>query len=98
MKRIIFIIVFALLITGCNNKEQFGFTSNNCNEVYNNCLNKCLQSGKTRVDCLGSCDKSRGMCRAVKTKGCMQNCNKTYGKNTASSESCKRSCANNTSN
>ena len=98
MKKIIFMIVVALLIIGCNNKEQFGFTSSNCNEVYNNCLNKCLQSGKTRVECLSNCDKSRGMCRAVKIKGCMQNCNTTYGKNTPSSESCKRSCASNTSN
>ncbi len=92
---VLFVIIF---IIGCDNENKFGFSSSNCNEVYTNCLNKCIQSGKTRAECLGNCDKSRGMCESIKIKGCMQDCNKVYGKGTASSESCKRSCMNNRGN
>ncbi|MGX2983486.1 hypothetical protein [Helicobacter sp. 23-1045] len=92
----IFLAIFiAVFIVGCEKKATFGFTSSDCNEVYSICLNKCTQSGKSRADCLQSCERSRGMCNAVKTKGCMQNCNKSYGKNTPSAESCKRQCAEN---
>ncbi|RAX51636.1 hypothetical protein CCY99_08720 [Helicobacter sp. 16-1353] len=95
MKNLIFLVVIMLLISGCNNRDKFGFTSSDCGEVYTNCMNKCTQSNKSRAECLNNCDKSRAMCEAVKTKGCMQNCNKNYGKNTSSSEACKKSCIDN---
>lgn len=98
MKNFAFLFMIMLLLSGCNNESKFGFTSSNCGEVYNNCMNKCIQSNKTRAECLGNCDKSRAMCEAVKTKGCMQDCNTNYGKNTPSSDACKRSCVENRGN
>lgn len=83
-----------LLFLGCD-KSKFGFSSSNCGEVYTNCLTKCTQSGKTRAECLNGCERSKGMCQAVKIKGCMQDCNTNYGKNSPSAEACKRSCAEN---
>ncbi len=100
MKRFILLAVLgfgAFFISGCDNnkKATFGFTSSNCNEVYTNCLNKCIQSNRTRLDCSNSCERSRGMCEAIKVKGCMQNCNKRYGKGTLQAETCKKRCADN---
>lgn len=91
---IIFLLAVSFLVIGCNNRDKFGFSSGNCSEVYNNCLNKCTQT-KSRVECLTSCDRSRGMCEAIKTKGCMQDCNKQYGKNNPSTEACKNICIEN---
>lgn len=93
MKYLVFIAFIALV--GCNDKSKMGFTSGDCGEVYTNCLNRCTHSGRTRVDCLTSCERSRGMCESIKVKGCMQNCNKAYGKDSTSSENCRRTCAEN---
>lgn len=98
MKKWIFLAILgAIILGGCDSgkKSPFGFSSNDCNEVYSNCLNKCIQSNKTRVECVGSCERSRGMCEAIKVKGCMQNCNKRYGKGTLQAETCKKRCADN---
>ncbi|RDU65539.1 hypothetical protein [Helicobacter sp. MIT 14-3879] len=84
-----------LALNACNKDNTFGFTSGNCNEVYTACMNKCTQANKTRSECINNCDKSRSMCEAVKTKGCMQNCNKNYGKKSQQAEVCKQQCMNN---
>lgn len=93
--RIFLVILMAIFFAGCEKKATFGFTSNDCNEVYTNCINKCIQTNKSRAECANSCDRSRGMCEAIKVKGCMQNCNKRYGKNTMQSETCKKRCSDN---
>lgn len=93
--RIFLVILMAIVFAGCEKKATFGFTSNDCNEVYTNCINKCIQTNKSRAECANSCDRSRGMCEAIKVKGCMQNCNKRYGKNTMQSETCKKRCSEN---
>lgn len=100
MKRFVFLVVVgfgAFVLSGCDSgkKSAFGFTSNDCNEVYSNCLNKCIQQNRTRVECTTSCERSRGMCEAIKVKGCMQNCNKRYGRKTLQAETCKKRCADN---
>lgn len=96
MKRFIFLALFGVFfLVGCEKKATFGFTSSNCNEVYTICMNKCLQSNKKRTECTESCERSRGMCAAIKVKGCLQDCNKTYGKNTLQAETCKNNCTNN---
>lgn len=93
--RIFLVILMAIFFAGCEKKATFGFTSSNCDEVYTNCLNKCIQSNKTRLECSQSCERSRGMCSAIKVKGCMQECNKRYGKNTMQSETCRKRCSDN---
>ena len=93
--RIFLVILMAIFFAGCEKKATFGFTSSDCNEVYTNCINKCIQTNKSRAECANSCDRSRGMCEAIKVKGCMQNCNKRYGKNTMQSETCKKRCSDN---
>lgn len=98
MKYLMFLLIPLLLITACNNRDKFGFSSSNCDEVYTNCMNKCTQGDKTKADCLVSCSKSRNMCYAVKVKGCMQDCNKHYGKDTPGSKRCKQACVNNRGN
>lgn len=93
--KIIMFIAIVFLLNACDNKSKFGFTSSNCNEVYTNCMNKCTQGNQPKNKCLESCDKSRSMCEAVKTKGCMQDCNKVYGKGSQQAETCKQRCINN---
>ena len=98
MKKFIFLAVLgAIFFIGCDSgkKSPFGFTSSDCNEVYTTCQNKCIQSNRTRADCANSCERSRGMCEAIKVKGCMQNCNKIHGKGTLQAETCKKRCADN---
>ena len=92
---LILCFLYVIFAVGCEKKAQFGFTSSDCNEVYTNCLNKCIQTNKTRIECSQSCERSRGMCSAIKVKGCMQDCNKRYGKNTMQSETCKKRCSEN---
>lgn len=94
MKVMGFLIIFAIIIVGCDKKATYGFTSGDCNEVYTNCLNKCVQTNKPRTECANSCERSRSMCFAIKVKGCMQDCNKNYGKDSLQSQSCKRQCEN----
>lgn len=98
MKKLIFLAVLVMIIFGgCDSgkKSPFGFSSNDCNEVYSNCLNKCIQSNQTRVECITSCERGRGMCEAIKVKGCMQDCNKRYDKGTLQAETCKKRCTDN---
>lgn len=92
MKAKIFLVMALIIFSGCDKKATYGFTSSDCNEVYTNCLNKCLQSNKTRTECVNSCERSRSMCFSIKVKGCMQNCNKDYGKDTLQAQSCKNRC------
>lgn len=96
MKNFLFILIL-LFFAACDNRSKFGFSSGNCNEVYQTCMNKCIQD-KPRNECIESCSKSRGMCQAVKTKGCMQDCNKNYGKNSQQAETCKKRCVENGGN
>lgn len=93
MKAKIFLVMALIIFSGCDKKATYGFTSGDCNEVYTNCLNKCLQSNKTRTECVNSCERSRSMCFSIKVKGCMQNCNKDYGKDTIQAQSCKNRCS-----
>ena len=90
--KIFLAILMAFFLVACEKKAVFGFTSSDCNEVYTICLNKCTQANKPRAECIPSCERGRGMCFAVKTKGCMQDCNKEHGKNTPSAQACKRQC------
>lgn len=94
MKSIVFVLII-LCFFGCNDRSKFGFSSGDCNEVHTNCLNKCIQSGKQKAECLAGCDRSRGMCESIKIKGCLQDCNKNYGKDSPSSENCKKQCMDN---
>lgn len=56
-------------------------------------MNACIKKGdKTRNRCLNECDKMRGMCKAMKIKGCMQQCNEKHTKGTAQNEACKTRC------
>lgn len=89
----IFIFFIALVFIACN-KPKFGFTSSDCGEVYNNCMRECIKTN-TRSVCINNCDKSRSMCQSIKIKGCMQDCNSKYGKNTSNSEICKKRCMDN---
>lgn len=95
MKKLINIILGILFFVGCWDNNKFGFISSNCNEVYSNCMNKCVKKGLKRSDCFNSCDKSRGMCASIKVKGCMQDCNSKYKKGTQNAEICKQRCVDN---
>lgn len=95
MKKMIFLVILgfsAFVSIGCEKNGQFGFSSGDCNEVYTNCVNKCVQSNKSRIECTNSCERGRGMCASIKLKGCTQDCNKNYGKGTPEAESCKNRC------
>lgn len=93
MKVLLFLLL-VLSFSACDNKAKFGFTSKDCDEVYNNCINKCSQTNSYN-SCLSSCEQSSGMCKAIKVKGCMQDCNIRYGKGTDSAEVCKQRCKDN---
>ncbi len=85
-----FVVGFLL---GCSDskKKNEGFMSSlgDCNVVYTQCINKCKDGPKL---CGDQCEKARGMCNAIHVKGCMQQCNERYGKDSSSSEACKRNC------
>ena len=91
---IVFIVCIVGFLGACSKGEDktFLYSSSNCDEVKRDCLAKCRKNGKEQSKCLMECEKVRGMCEAVKTKGCLQDCNKTYGKNSASAEQCKKRC------
>lgn len=96
MKTLLFLFSFICIIGflgACSSGEQsFFYKSSNCNDVKNDCLIKCRKDGKRQRECLESCEKARGMCEAVKAKGCLQDCNTQYGKNTPAAEQCKKRC------
>lgn len=80
-------------LNGCSSENKsFLYSSSNCNDAKRDCLNKCRLEGKGQAICLSECEKVRGMCEAVKTKGCLQNCNLQYGKGTQAAEQCKKRC------
>lgn len=77
-------------VSGCSKDDKsFLYNTSNCNDAKRDCLNKCRNEGKGQAICLNECEKVRGMCESVKTKGCLQNCNLQYGKGTPSAEQCK---------
>ncbi len=91
---IVISVAIALSIAGCSSQNyEFGFGSGgDCDKVYSDCISRCKNSDMTRTECYNSCDKTRAMCRAMQVKGCMQNCNTKYGKDTPKAESCKKKC------
>lgn len=91
---IIFLFCIGIFVFyGCSKEEKnFLYNSSNCNDVKRDCLNQCRNEGKSQAICLNECEKVRGMCAAVKTKGCLQNCNSQYGKGTQAAEQCKKRC------
>ncbi len=91
--RILILVFVAFFAVSCEKKATYGFSSGDCNEVYTNCLNQCTRQGKPRGECVNSCTRSRGMCNSIKSKGCMQNCNKYHGRGSKQAENCKRQCA-----
>lgn len=100
MRNFILLLFFGSLVwllSGCgeDKSKQFGFGSSDCNEVHRNCMNQCTKEGKPMNQCLNDCEKARSMCAAIKVKGCMQNCNQRYGKDSSSAEICKRRCQEN---
>ncbi|MDY3113490.1 MAG: hypothetical protein SOW25_04085 [Helicobacter sp.] len=97
MKKLLFVcgIIFGIGFLGaCSSSSDKGFiySSSDCNEVKRDCLNKCRQAGKGQNTCLSECEKARGMCEAVKTKGCLQDCNLRFGKDSPGAEQCKKRC------
>lgn len=100
MKKLLFamsIIGITCFLSACGggNDQNFLYSSSDCNEVKRECLHKCRLSGKGQNLCLTECEKARGMCEAVKTKGCLQDCNLRYGKDSPATEQCKKRCQNN---
>lgn len=92
MKKFSIFMIVLILFFGCSSQSgKFGFTSGDCNKIYEECLQKC---NKTRDECNRDCEKLKGMCRAMKIKGCMQECNQKYGKGTPAAEDCKAKCEN----
>ncbi|TLD85618.1 hypothetical protein [Helicobacter sp. MIT 05-5294] len=92
-----FILLFCFgilgIFGGCSKEDKnFLYNTSNCNDAKRDCLNKCRSEGKGQAVCLNDCEKVRGMCEAVKTKGCLQNCNLQHGKGTAAAEQCKKRC------
>ncbi|CAM2892950.1 hypothetical protein [Helicobacter burdigaliensis] len=96
MKKIVLLIISIgiLSFSGCssNNDNNLVYGSSNCDEAKRICLNKCAKQGKSRRVCLDECEKARGMCEAIKVKGCLQDCNLQYGKGTSAAEQCKLRC------
>ncbi|EEO25612.1 hypothetical protein [Helicobacter winghamensis] len=90
---ILFGFVAVLFFGACSGENNsFLYKSSNCNDAKRDCLIKCRKDGKGQTRCLEECEKVRGMCEAVKTKGCLQDCNTRHGKNTPASEQCKKRC------
>ena len=88
------IVWFSLLLVGCEGgRQSFGYKSSNCNDVKQSCLDKCRKDNKSQNLCLSECEKVRGMCEAVKTKGCLQDCNMKFGKGSQEAERCKKRCS-----
>lgn len=89
------LIGFGLFIAGCEGggRQSFGYKSSNCNDIKQDCLDKCRKDNKSQKSCLTECEKVRGMCEAVKTKGCLQDCNMKFGKGTQEAERCKKRCS-----
>lgn len=87
---LVFIIGFLGACSGGN--ESFLYKSSNCNDAKRDCLIECRKNGKGQTKCLEECEKVRGMCEAVKTKGCLQDCNIRHGKNSPAAEQCKKRC------
>lgn len=88
-------LMFTLLFVGCSSQSgQWAFGTSDCDEYFNRCLNTCIKKGdKPRNQCLVECDKSRGMCKALQIKGCMQKCQEKYGKGTPQERQCRASCS-----
>jgi len=92
----ILLIGIMLLFVACSSQTQeFGFGSSDCNEVQSKCMKQCTKNGKSVVQCNDECERAKGMCNAIKVKGCMQECNTKYGKDTPGAESCKKACQDN---
>ncbi len=95
MKRFVFLvglICVAGLFVACENDKKFLYGNSNCNDVKRDCLNICRKEGKAQALCLTECEKVRGMCAAVKIKGCLQDCTMRFGKNSPQTDQCKGRC------
>ncbi|TLD83501.1 hypothetical protein LS70_004900 [Helicobacter sp. MIT 11-5569] len=98
MKKLLFLLNFVCILgflSACGqggDDKAFLYKSSNCDDTKRDCLLKCRKDGKGQARCLDECEKVRGMCEAVKTKGCLQDCNARHGKNTPIAEQCKKRC------
>ncbi len=93
MKILFFALLALLLLSSCSSQNAgFGFKSSDCKEVYKECMAKCSAKGESRDKCSVACAKTESLCRAMKIKGCMQDCNAKYGKDTQESAVCKERC------
>lgn len=88
------ILLMGMILSGCSSQSgNFMFTSSDCNQVYKECMSKCIKEGKkTRAQCEADCYKARSICRSIKIKGCMQDCNKRYEPRSQQNEICKQNC------
>lgn len=89
----IFTFLVGIILTGCSSQSgDFAFGSSDCGEVYKDCMSKCVRGGKPQTQCHDECYKARAICRSLKVKGCMQDCNKQYERGSRQNEICKRNC------
>ena len=94
MKNLLFFIsLIGIFYSGCSSQSgKFFNEASDCDKTKQSCMKKCREQGKSQNVCTNECEKLRTMCNAIKTKGCMQDCNLKYGKNTPTAENCKKSC------
>lgn len=90
---LIFLGLFVAFACGCGNNKPAGpFKSSDCQENKNYCITECKKKGGKLSDCANTCEKARGMCQAMKIKGCLQDCNIKFGKGTTSANQCQDRC------
>lgn len=87
-------LLVGIILSGCSSQSgDFAFGSSDCEQVYRDCMTKCVKDGKkTRAQCETDCYQARAICRSMKIKGCMQDCNKRYESGSQQNEICKRNC------
>lgn len=93
---LVFLGLFAAFLIGCGggggDKPAGPFKSSDCQENKNYCIAECKKKGGKLADCANTCEQSRGMCQAMKVKGCLQECNMKFGKGSLPANQCQDRC------
>ena len=94
---IIFLTSIIIFFNACSSENKNGFmmNSSDCEVIKSQCIKKAYSNNdKSRAQIMQECETARAMCEAVKTKGCLQQCNLDFKKGSQEYARCQEKCKN----